>query len=534
MTNSTGDLFYRTEDLQLDEVLGYFVETSGDRAVVDRLKSRSPVLLRGSRGVGKSFLLRVAEAELKRDFDADRILPVYVTFARAGLIRQTEDGFIPWMISKISTGIKRALVTYGLSLPPESALAALMTLPSRSPGGRAIDDTVQTEYEEFWKNGEPVPSGRLIPDPDILRDAIDDLCQELGLTRIALLVDEAAHVFIPDQQRQFFTLMRDLRSPRLAVKAAVYPGVTSYGESFQPTHDATVLDVERSLTDSKYASSMREIVLKQDATLRRSIEQYGEAFDVLAFAATGNPRILLKTFAASTPINRARVQEAIRNYYREEIWAEHSNLAERYPGHRDLIDWGRNFIERDVLPVLFARNQGTSETSSAIWIHRDAPQAVREALRLLCYSGILLEGVSGIRATRSEVGTRYIVNLGCNFAQDAEPIQYGSAVRSTLSIKRMQEFGANHPSYKPIEQLGIESLQSDSNVALEARLAAGIDNLDLTYFQKSKLRELNLTTIGDVLGASEADFQALFYVGRVRSRQMRNAAIMAVIEYLSG
>lgn len=534
MTSTSVDLFYRTEDLQLDEVLKYFVETAGDRGVVNHLKSRSPILLRGSRGVGKSFLMRVAEAELQRDFDTDRILPVYVTFARAGLIRQTEDGFIPWMISKISTGVKRALVTYGLSVPTESALAALMNPSSRSQSGRAVDDVVETEYEEFWKNGEAVPTGRLIPDTDILRDAIEDLCQELGLVRIALLVDEAAHVFIPDQQRQFFTLMRDLRSPKLAVKAAVYPGVTSYGESFQPTHDATVLDVERSVTDSRYASSMREIVQKQDASLTRSIGQYGEAFDVLAFAATGNPRILLKTFAASTPINRARVQEAIRNYYREEIWAEHSNLADRYPGHTDLIDWGRNFMERDVLPVLHARNQGTSGASSAIWIHRDAPQAVKEALRLLCYSGILLEGVSGIRATRSEVGTRYIVNLGCNFAQDAEPIQYGSAVRSTLSIKRMQEFGANHPSYKPIEQLGIEYLQSDSNVALEARLAADIGNLDLTSFQKSKLHELNLATIGDVLAASEADFRALFYVGRVRSRQMRNAAIMAVIEYLSG
>jgi len=534
MTSSSVDLFYRTEDLQLDEVLGYFVETSGDRAVVDRLKSRSPVLLRGSRGVGKSFLLRVAEAELRANFDKDKILPVYVTFARAGLIRQTEDGFLPWMISKISIGIKRALVTYGLSLPSDSALAALMRSGSGPEGSHPTDEVVQSEYEEFWKSGEPVPSGRLIPDPDVLRDAIDDLCQQLELKRIALLVDEAAHVFIPEQQRQFFTLMRDLRSPSLAVKAAVYPGATSYGESFQPTHDATVLDVERSLTDAGYAASMREIVLKQDSSLGRSIGQYGEAFDVLSFAATGNPRILLKTFAASAPLNRNRVQESIRNYYREDIWAEHSNLAERYPGHRELIDWGRTFIEREVLPVLHARNQGTSETSSAIWIHRDAPQTVREALRLLCYSGILLEGVSGIRATRSEVGTRYIVNIGCNLAQDAEPIQYGSIVRSTLSVKRMQEFGANHPSFRPIEQLQIERLESDSNVALEARLAASIDHLDLTDFQKAKLNELKLVTIGAVLAASETDFQALFYVGKVRSRQMRNAAVMAVIEYLSG
>lgn len=534
MTNGGADLFYRTEDLQLDEVLGYFVESTGDRAIVERLKSRSAILLRGSRGVGKSFLLRVAEAELKRDFNTSKVLPVYVTFARAGLIRQTDEGFLPWMVSRISIALKRALTTYGLTLPSESALADLMKADARLKSPTPVDELVQSEYEEFWKNGESVASAHLIPDSDVLRDAIEDLCEALDITRIALLVDEAAHVFIPEQQRQFFTLMRDLRSSRIAVKAAVYPGATSYGESFQPTHDATVIDVERSLTDSSYASSMREIVFKQDTTLKRSIEKNGEAFDVLAFAATGNPRILLKTLSASTPINRGKVEEAIRNYYREDIWAEHSNLAERYPGHRELIDWGRNFLERDVLPVLHARNQGVSESSSAIWVHRDAPQTVREALRLLCYSGILLEGVSGIRATRREVGTRYIVNLGCNMAQDGQPVQYGAAIRSTFSIKRMQEFGANHPAYRSIENIQLEPLQLDSNVALEARLKASMKLLDLTQFQKGKLRELGLETIGQVLSASEKEFQSLHYVGEVRARQMRNAAIMAVIEYLSG
>lgn len=527
------ELFYRTEDLRLDEVLGYFVESSGDRDIVEKLKSRSPVVLRGSRGVGKSFLLRVAEAELKRDFEKNRILPVYITFARAGLLRQTSDGFLPWMIAKISTGVKRATTAYGLSLPPESALADLMSTTKKG-GAAKLDETVQNEYEEFWKKNEPVSDVDSVPDSDTLRLAIEDLCEDLNLRRIALLVDEAVHVFIPEQQRQFFTLMRDLRSASLSVKAAVYPGATSYGESFQPNHDATVIDVERSIVDGSYSADMREIVIKQDPERKKSIEQYGEAFDILALAATGNPRILLKTLASSTPLNRARVQESIRNYYREEIWAEHSNLAERYPGHRPLIDWGRTFMEREVLPALHSRNQGDTDKSSAIWIHRDAPQVVREALRLLCYSGILQEGVSGIRATRSEVGTRYMVNLGCNFAQDKEPLTYGSSIRASLSIRRMQEFGANHGAYRGIQNVSLESLQGDSNVALEVRLKAPIDSLDLTGFQKSKLRELRLHTIGDVLAASEETFKTLHYVGEIRARQMRNAAVMAVIEYLSG
>jgi hypothetical protein len=524
------ELFYRTEDLRLDEVLGYYVETTNDRMIVDRLKSRSPVVLKGSRGVGKSFLLRVAEAELKQEFSASRVLPVYITFARAGLIRQSADGFLPWMVAKISAAIRRSVTAYGLAMPEESALAELMSTGKSA----SLDEVVEEESEKFWERGKPLPAVASMPDSDILRDAIEDLADELKIRRVTLLVDEAAHVFIPEQQRQFFTLMRDLRSSRISIKAAVYPGATAYGESFQPTHDATVMDVERSVADPGYADAMREIVLKQDPSLRKVIEANGEAFDVLAYAATGNPRILLKTVASSLPLARARMQESIRSYYREEIWAEHSNLAERYPGHRELIDWGRAFLEREVLPALHRRNQDVGETSSAIWIHRDAPQVVREALRLLCYSGILLEGVSGIRATRSEVGTRYIVNFGCNFAQDAEPLAYGTAVRRGFTVRRMQEFGANHPAYRSIASLALDEVMDDGNAALEARLKETIDVLDLTYFQKSKLRELNLSNIGEVLSASEAKFRTLHYVGHVRSRQMRNAAIVAVIEYLSG
>lgn len=523
------ELFFRTEDLKLEELKKYFVETAKDRAIVDKLKGRSPIVLRGSRGVGKSFLLRVAESEMKASFTADRILPVYVTFARAGLIRQTPEGFLPWMVSKIATSVTRALTSYGLVASGNSSLVRLVSGESGSGAG-----DVEAAYEEFWQGGGQVTGAAGVPDPEALRHAIEDLCEEQGLSRIALLVDEAAHVFIPEQQRQFFTLMRDLRSPYLSVKASVYPGATAYGESFQPSHDATILDVERLVGDDSYAPSMRDIVLKQDPSLRREIEHRGDIFDTLSFAATGNPRILLKTLSRSLPINATRVQASIREYYREEIWSEHSALADRYPGHRQLIDWGRTFLESEVLPALHARNQRDNETSSAIWIHRDAPQAVREALRLLCYSGILQEGVSGIRATRSEVGTRYMVNFGCGFAQDSDPLSYGSRIRRSFSIKRMQEFGANHSAYRAIQDVPLEQLNRDGNAALEARLDASAQILDLTYFQKQKLQELNLDTIGQVLGASEAKFKTLHYVGDVRARQIRNAAIIAVIEYLSG
>lgn len=536
MSERTSSLFYRTEDLAPEEVREYYVETPGDAHIIDSLVSRTPVILRGSRGVGKSFLLRVAEAEMRGSFDSDRVLPVYVTFSRAALLQQTESGFLPWMTGRISSAIKRTLTSYNLTLPLDSSLLALTGATNRTTPAD-LDDAVVRQYESFWEGQSQIADARLLPDSDQLREAIEDLCAELNLRRINLLVDEAAHVFVPEQQRQFFTLMRDLRSPRLAVKAAVYPGVTSYGPSFQPTHDATLVDVERSITEADYAASMREIVLRQvqpESQEARVIRQYGEAFDVLSYAAMGNPRMLLKTYAESRPFNRSRAQETIRKYFREDVWSEHSSLGERYPGHRELVDWGRSFLEGEVLPALHRRNEDTTETSSAIWVHRDAPQAARSALNLLCYSGLLQEGVSGIRATRSELGTRYIVNVGCNIAQAAEPIQYGSRLRESFSIKRMQEFGANHSAFKRLNQRDLVPDHELRHAALRRRLEQPASILDLTRWQKDKLEELNLSTIGDVLEAKESLFRTLHYVGDVRARKIRNAAATAVIEYLSG
>jgi hypothetical protein len=134
-------------------------------------------------------------------------------------------------------------------------------------GGRrdaqpSLMEQIETIYENSWKGGTSANIPGNVPGPEILIDAVEDLCRSAQLDRVVLLVDEAAHVFIPEQQRQFFTLMRDLRSPHLSVKAAVYPGATAFGEVFQPGHDATVISVDRNVTDHTYATAMREIVIK--------------------------------------------------------------------------------------------------------------------------------------------------------------------------------------------------------------------------------------------------------------------------------
>ena len=75
------DFIIRTEDVRPDAILDLFVPIQRDRDLVEKLKSTSPLIIEGSRGTGKSLLLRVAEQELLKAFEVDRVLPVNLSFA---------------------------------------------------------------------------------------------------------------------------------------------------------------------------------------------------------------------------------------------------------------------------------------------------------------------------------------------------------------------------------------------------------------------------------------------------------------------
>lgn len=534
------DFFYRTEDIKPDEVGEYFAETAQDRTAINALKSRNPAIIVGSRGVGKSFLLRVAQNEMLASFGKERVFPVYVSFVRSSLIKSgDEHQFRNWMLARLCSMAIRSLERAGLLGGVPASIGLLAGEKVTVKLGRTKIEEIAEAYEESYRKPTEAIDASAVPSIEDFKDAFEDLSERLNIERFCFLIDEAAHIFLPEQQRQFFTMFRDLRSHCLSCNAAVYPGVTSFGETFQPNHDATLVHIDRDVLDSKYVENMREIVEKQaDSTTQRKIVQNGKNFAVLAYACSGNPRILLKTLAEAPSVASSEVNDVMRSHYRTAIWSEHSALAEKYFGHREVIDWGREFIENIVLPDLRAKNESylssDKNTSAYFWIHRDAPEVVKEALRILCYTGVLNEMEAGIRATRSEIGKRYMVNLGCLFALDANPASHGFDIAKALTPKRMTEYGANHAVYKSlVEAVGIKGDTDDSG-HLERQLEKTIDVLDLTHWQKDKLRELGLEKVGQVLEATEEQLKLAKYIGDVRARRMRNAAVASVLEYLSG
>lgn len=533
------DFFYRTEDIGPKDILNLLVETEEDRNAIEQLKGRNPTVLIGSRGIGKSFLMRAAEQELMAALPESGVVPVFVTFVSSSLLRTADpDQFRHWMLARLCTTILRTLSKLGL-IASRPVSANILSGLSESPSEIGKLEKLINSYENSWKTPGQTVDVSAIPSVEDVKCALEDLIDEIGITRFALFMDEAAHIFLPSQQRQFFTLFRDLRSHCITCNAAVYPGVTSYGDTFQPTHDATMISLSRNISSTSYLDSMRQIVEKQaDSKLLKNISKNRENFAILAYAATGNPRILLKTVFSAATMSSSDVNSVIRSFYRNDVWAEHSTLSEKYRGHAPFIDWGRNFLEDVVFPDLKKKNDSylkmEQSSGSYIWIHREAPESVKEALRILCYTGVLTEHATGMKGSRSEIGTRYLCNLGCLFSLESNPATSSFAIAKALTPKRMSEFGANNPAYKSLTEQEARLGDFEEVFDLAEQLLKSNTVLDITAWQRSTLNSLDLFTVGQVLDVSEDKLKEAFYVGDKRARQMRNAALASVLEYLSG
>ena len=132
------DFIIRTEDVRPEEILGLFVPIQRDQELVDKLKSTSPTIVEGSRGTGKSLLLRVCEQEQFSEFEGGRVLPIYLSFARSSLLT-TKDTlqFQYWMLATLCSRIIRVLAQNGLEAQPTEAIKLLTGGHTDKPGEKS-------------------------------------------------------------------------------------------------------------------------------------------------------------------------------------------------------------------------------------------------------------------------------------------------------------------------------------------------------------------------------------------------------------
>lgn len=528
--------YFRTESINKEKILELSILSKNDRNIVNVLKGNEPTLLEGSRGTGKSFLMRVAEAEIEKDSSSH--LPVYVTFNISSLIN-TKDPlqFYHWMLAKILSALISKLRKKGISL--NKTISCLLSKDQ-------FEDIKQTDlnlkdivhlYENSFDIDNEVDT-KSLPDVEDVKDAIEDLCEEFSIGKISFFFDEATHVFRPEQQRQFFNLFKDLRSSHIICNAAIYPGVTYFGTSFEITHDCTFLRIDRSIRDDDYLESMSSIVLKQmDDSFKSNISKQMNLFHMMIYACSGNPRLLMRTLEGLTKLTTNEVEKIIKDFYRTQIWTEHTSIGEKYSGHKEYVDWGRKFVEDIVIQAIIQRNrERTNEQILYFWIDKDSPKTIQEALRLLTYTGIIKKIDSGVKSSESKLGTRYEVKFGCILAHESSPSSTYKHIIDHLTIKRFISYFKNTLAFNELnnDKLNLEDNEVFINSVIHI-LNSSIDVLSITDWQKNKIKEQNILTLKDLYDTSEELLiEKIYGVGNTRARQIKNALISELLEYLSG
>lgn len=530
------EFYYRTESISKEKILDLFVESETENKILESFFSQSHIILEGSRGSGKSFLMKVANTKLLNDFQSLKILPVYITFMQSSLLHSKyEHQFYFWMLAKILKETHKSLQKQGF----------VISNYANSLIGKNNENQLEemiNKFEETYKNPNiEIENIENLPELSDIIDAIEDICQNNNISRITYFFDEAAHVFRPEQQRQFFSLFRDFKSPYISCKASVYPGVTHYGDSFEMTHDAFLKRVDRDILSSTYLDDMISLVLKQGGeSWETKINNNKDLFNTLAFASGGNPRILLKTLDLSSNFKQATINDVIKKFYRTEIWAEHTQLGDKYKGHKAIIDWGRTFIEESVLPATINKIQdridkSINESTLYFWVTKEAPEHIKEALRLLTYTGVIRKYDSGVKGTKSKIGDRYEIKFGCIISQFQTPTSISKNIIPNVQLEMFTEYGRNNSIFNSLKiDEVIKFTEEEFYNSFKNQLEKPVNTLDLTPWILSKLKEINITTIGQLLSVSEDDLMKLRLIGPFKSRLIKNAAIAEVLETISG
>lgn len=524
------DFKLRTESIKDSEIEKLAVTSVNDQRIIAALSSSEPCLLEGSRGTGKSFLMKMAQLNIeKRNLKS---ISVFLSFNISSLVNTNDDlQFYHWMLAKTLRALMNKLRKNGLSI---SAYSRNLLSNDKSNNSQEIETNLKNivkKFENSYKNNDFIEIEAL-PDIEDVKEAIAEICEEHDLERIYFFFDEAAHVFRPEQQRQFFNLFKDLRSAYITCNAAIYPGVTHFGSSFEPIHDCDYQILDRNINEKGYLEYFRGMVEKQgDDNIKKTIESNGLMFNTLALSCGGNPRILLKTIQNLPKFNTKEINKEIKEFYRIKIWSEHTELGEKYRGHKDLIDWGRDFLENTVIRTIHNNDKSTVY----FWVDKDVPETVKEALRLLTYTSIIKKIDSSVRS-HGRLGVRFEVKYGCIIALDSNPLSKSEELFPKISIGLFTEFGKNHQEYSDIENLS-NYIQDEQQYAesLESMLKKTIDVLSLTKWQKNKLKEAGICTIRDLHALKESDLiEKIYGVGPARSRVMMNAANAELLEYISG
>ena len=586
MKESLGDyILDRTESLENELILKYYIER--DNTKILRLTDSEQYLIEGSRGVGKTMLMKAAMLKSESNFGQNSILPVWVSFEesirleRIRVVDNSVDPFLQWTMGKILFECLNKIA----ELQPKSSstlnerLSKIFNVPH--PDTFSKYTSLLNDYIRILEKGDVEdnntvtkfsPSQELtavLDNPQSFREFLLDIIKDYKLQRIVFLFDEAAHVFSFSQQEKFFTFFKSLRNPLIACKAAVYPGVTNYGKYFERGQDAKEIRIDWSPLDKNDINYIKEIIKKRIKAYKLDYWNKltaNNTLDLLAICSNGNPRFAFhildelennKAFKAN--ISTAILINSIRTVFNTK-WREFDTLKKRLVRYEKYISEAESFIKGTILPNLRIWNDkqrlATRKLSIGFYISTGAFDKLEKVFSVLAYSNIIGVDYSKRSVGHHKYGFYVTINPSILFTdliiKDVNELENTSIAiennqtytESTSSIKEIMnqigdvsyiscsntlcDFKTKEDFFKFCPKCGAEIESNEEESLYKILRSHNIDNLKLSSKLITRIKT-KFSNIGELYDCDVEDLR-MKYIQDVRINAVRNV----VLEYMSG
>ena len=469
----------------------YHVFSNSDEQVIRRLIAAGPVLLRGPRGSGKSAYMRAAHMRIKNT--EKNIFSVYISLRHFPLLAAQPNEYLIVLIPYIAQLIQKEI----------------------------IDNQI-----EFSEKFGPIKS---VAD---LKEALGELGSRLN-NRIVLMFDDVAHIGRETSIAGFFDLFRTISSSVVSCKAAIYPGVTKFGDRFDFYSDATVVEAQRDERSSDFGDFFSKILILRYPTLLEKSEIRLKPILPLLIgrAVLGNIRAfnafctqLSSHKLISVPILGDELKWLSSNYFYPAL----EELQTKLGAYAPMLN-----IAEEVAKIIF-EDCGKQKINSII-IHREHAQRIGKVFEILEYTGFIAkrEASRSLWKTKSGRGPRYVLNLGPLFEKIPGNTMSYDLIDTLIRVTIPNDEIIEYPSNSDLQNFNCPEPHEDVPIGILTLPVSALEMgtaipYGLTPLMISALENHGLRTVQDVISASMEELKSIPNIWNAKALRIRNAVEQAI------
>lgn len=394
--STTSAFIEQAEYIDTESLLRWSSAHPEEDLIIRKLSRGGAKLITGPRGCGKTTLLLKAFHKLCNDKAGDTF-PIYVNFKSSlklePLYQKGSNAsflFNQWILLKVYQGLYETLDTMKVE-----------SIQGLKFSKEFVNET--TSHLELGRTDILNDENNLLSIPSIEME-IKKVLESLNMDRCVLLLDDAAHAFSSDQQRDFFEFFRQIKSKRLSPKAAIYPGVTIFSSTFHVGHDAEEIDVWIKPDSENYIEFMMEVIKRRlPSEVFDKLQSEKELLNLICYAAFGMPRALLNMIRGfynedededadnyQIVYNRKQGLKQIKKCF-ENTYNVYTSLKAKVPIYKQFISKGEELFSKMVLSTkTYNKSKSKDRQSVIIAIKRPLPAELSKVLGFFQYSGLLM------------------------------------------------------------------------------------------------------------------------------------------------